>query len=38
VDLELPEGSAALEDVLADLQPLCEHLHLFGAYPLTNLA
>jgi prephenate dehydratase len=37
VDLELPQGSAGLEEVLADLRPLCEHLHLFGAYPLTTL-
>lgn len=38
VDLELPAGSPALDEVLADLTPLCEHLHLFGAYPLTNRA
>jgi len=38
VDLELPPGGGELAQVLADLQPLCEHLHLFGAYPLTNLA
>ena len=38
VDLELPEGSAPLAEVLHDLQPHCEHLHLFGAYPLTSLA
>ncbi len=37
VDLELPQGSAGLEEVLADLRPLCEHLHLFGTYPLTTL-
>jgi len=37
VDLELPQGSAGLEQVLADLRPMCEHLHLFGAYPLTTL-
>lgn len=37
VDLELPQGSAGLEELLADLRPLCEHLHLFGAYPLTTL-
>jgi prephenate dehydratase len=38
VDLELPEGSAPLDRALEELQPLCEHLALFGAYPLTNLA
>ncbi|MEX0588650.1 MAG: prephenate dehydratase [Cyanobium sp.] len=37
VDLELPEGSVPLEAALAELRPLCEHLALFGAYPLTNL-
>jgi prephenate dehydratase len=38
VDLELPEGAEPLEGAIADLSPLCEHLALFGAYPLTNLA
>jgi len=38
VDLELPEGSTPLEAALAELGPLCEHLALFGAYPLTNQA
>jgi prephenate dehydratase len=38
VDLDLPEGSAPLEAALAELKPLCEHLALFGAYPITNLA
>ena len=38
VDLELPQGAAPLERALAELQPLCEHLAQFGAYPLTNLA
>ncbi len=38
VDLELERGSQALEEALASLRPLCEHLALFGAYPLTNLA
>jgi prephenate dehydratase len=42
VDLELPAGPAALESALesalAELQPLCEHLALFGAYPISNLA
>jgi len=44
VDLELPgpEPAAAeslaaggLEDALAELRPLCEHLALFGTYPLS---
>jgi prephenate dehydratase len=44
VDLELSaaesqaaESGAAtgLEDALAELRPLCEHLALFGTYPLT---
>ncbi|MCP9809517.1 prephenate dehydratase [Cyanobium sp. HWJ4-Hawea] len=38
VDLELPEGPGPLAEVLIELQPLCEHLAMFGAYPLTNLA
>ncbi|MFM7731867.1 MAG: prephenate dehydratase [Cyanobium sp.] len=38
VDLELHEGPAPLERALAELRPLCEHLTLFGAYPLDNLA
>lgn len=37
VDLELAEGSAPLESAIAGLQPLCAHLALFGAYPITNL-
>ena len=37
VDLELPEGPEPLRQALAELQPLCEHLALFGAYPLTQL-
>jgi len=38
VDLELPRESAeqTLRAALADLTPLCEHLALFGAYPLTT--
>ncbi|MEB3235538.1 MAG: prephenate dehydratase [Cyanobacteriota bacterium] len=37
VDLELASGAepSALEAVLSDLKPLCEHLALFGAYPLN---
>jgi len=40
VDLELPEGGGreALQAVMVDLGPLCEHLHLFGAYPLISRA
>jgi prephenate dehydratase len=38
VDLELDRGSEALEEALNGLRPLCEHLALFGAYPLTSLA
>ena len=38
VDLELASGPEPLEKALADLRPLCHHLALFGAYPLTNLA
>ena len=35
VDLELPQGPEPLQQALAELQPLCEHLAVFGAYPLT---
>ena len=38
VDLELSSGPKPLEQALEELTPLCEHLILFGAYPLTNLA
>jgi len=38
VDLELQAAAARLEEALEDLRPLCEHLALFGAYPITNLA
>jgi prephenate dehydratase len=45
VDLELPApdsaalaDSAALDSALAELKPLCEHLALFGTYPLTTVA
>ncbi|MCP9928576.1 prephenate dehydratase [Cyanobium sp. CH-040] len=41
VDLELPpedrSPAAALAAALEELEPLCEHLALFGAYPLTTL-
>jgi prephenate dehydratase len=36
VDLELPEGHQPLQRALAELEPLREHLALFGAYPLTD--
>ena len=39
VDLDLSgdhTAPTALADALAELQPLCEHLALFGAYPLTS--
>jgi prephenate dehydratase len=35
VDLELTAGPAPLLTALAALEPLCEHLRLFGSYPLT---
>jgi prephenate dehydratase len=38
VDLELGDGAAPAEQALAALEPLCENLVLFGAFPLTNLA
>jgi prephenate dehydratase len=38
VDLELPDGSVRLEQALEELGPHCEHLTLFGAYPITNEA
>jgi prephenate dehydratase len=37
VDLELPQGEAPLHQALAELKPLCEHLAVFGAYPMTQL-
>ena len=37
VDLELPAGPEPLQQALAELQPLCEHLAVFGAYPITQL-
>jgi prephenate dehydratase len=38
VDLEPIEGRLPLEQAIESLRPLCQHLALFGAYPLTNLA
>jgi prephenate dehydratase len=37
VDLDLRAGSEPLERALARLKPLCEHLTLFGSYPLADL-
>ena len=37
VDLELAEGQEPLLQALEELRPLCEHLAVFGAYPLTQL-
>ena len=37
VDLEQGDNSAPLDGALERLRPLCEHLVLFGAYPLTSL-
>ncbi|MEB3200949.1 MAG: prephenate dehydratase [Synechococcaceae cyanobacterium] len=36
VDLELDRGPEPLERALRGLEPLCEHLKLFGAYPITT--
>ncbi len=35
VDLELPAGPEPLRQALEELKPLCEHLAVFGAYPIT---
>ena len=38
VDVDLTgESSTALDDLIADLEPMCEHLAHFGAYPSTEL-
>jgi prephenate dehydratase len=37
VDLELPQGEGPLQQALEELRPLCEHLAVFGAYPITQL-
>ena len=37
VDLDLPQGAAPLQQALEELRPLCEHLVVFGAYPLTQI-
>jgi prephenate dehydratase len=38
VDLERGEAAAPLDRALERLRPLCEHLVLFGAYPLTTVS
>ena len=39
VDVELPPApSTALADLIAQLEPLCEHLAHFGAYPSSDLS
>jgi prephenate dehydratase len=38
VDLERGEEAAPLDRALERLRPLCEHLVLFGAYPLTTVS
>ena len=39
VDVDLPPvPSTALQDLTAQLQPLCEHLAHFGAYPSSDLS
>ena len=37
VDLELPSGPEPLQQAMEELKPLCEHLAVFGAYPMTQL-
>ena len=40
IDVELSsvtDGSVALNELIADLQPFCEHLAHFGAYPSSEL-
>jgi prephenate dehydratase len=37
VDLDLSAKPVVLEEALQELRPLCEHLVLFGAYPLTSV-
>ncbi|MCP9840555.1 prephenate dehydratase [Synechococcus sp. J7-Johnson] len=38
VDLELPADPALLEEAIEALRGHCQHLALFGNYPLTNLS
>jgi prephenate dehydratase len=37
VDLELGQAPEPMQEALAELDPLCGHLALFGSYPLTTL-
>ncbi|MFM2080699.1 MAG: prephenate dehydratase [Cyanobacteriota bacterium] len=37
VDLDLPRGPEPLSQALEELRPLCEHLAVFGAYPITQV-
>ena len=37
VDLERGDGGETLDQALQRLRPLCDHLILFGAYPLTTI-
>ena len=36
VDLEVSAGQEPLSSALTELEPLCEHLRLFGSYPITT--
>jgi prephenate dehydratase len=38
VDLELPPDPHSLDGAIEELSGLCQHLALFGTYPLTQLA
>ncbi|MCT0198528.1 prephenate dehydratase [Synechococcus sp. CS-1325] len=38
VDLELPDDPHRLEQAIEELSALCQHLALFGTYPITNLS
>jgi prephenate dehydratase len=39
VDVDLPSNRAeALPELIAQLEPFCEHLSHFGAYPSTELS
>ena len=38
IDVDLAgQSSSALQELLSDLEPLCEHLAHFGAYPSTEV-
>jgi len=38
VDLELPDDPLRLDQAIEELSALCQHLALFGTYPITNLS